>query len=340
MNYRSIIFYKQVCCLGLFLLMGLSSLSQANLKDVNTVQGKLQLDSIWAPVVYLSHISSFNELYTMSNEMIIAEASIDSLGNFSFMPDYLPEDDQLFRIHVSKKGGPAASLIIGGSEENHLFIIANKSARVVLNNQGKNGLKGTATIEGYSPNRSLQEIDKIASYADSTHFNGSSMKREFVTKAIQEKLRYVADTATHPLVSLYALHKSNFEANVPVNPSFYENYLEKWQDEHSSYFSSFRAQLLNKKDPNTLYYVLIGLGFFILGFFLNRFLKYRSRQNKNQLESLSVQERKVYNLLKMGHSNKEISEAYSIGLSTVKSHVSRIYNKLNVKSRKEAMDFK
>jgi len=340
MNYRSIIFYKYVCCTWLLLHTGLSSIAQSNQQNANTVQGKLQLDSIWDPVVYLSHIGSFNELYTMSNEMIIAEASIDSLGNFSFIPDYLPEDDQLFRIHVSKKGAPAASLIIGGTEENHLFIIANKSARVVLNNENKNGLMGTAIIEGYSPNKSLQEIDQIASYADSTHFNGSSMKREFVTKAIQEKLRYVADTASHPLVSLYALHKSNFESNFPVNQPFYENYLEKWQDESSSYFSGFRAQLPIKKSPDILYYVLIGLGFFILGFFLNQFLKYRAKQNKSQLESLSVQERKIYNLLKMGHSNKEISEEYSIGLSTVKSHVSSIYNKLNVKSRKEAMDFK
>ena len=317
--------------------MGGSSLAQSNGKNANTVQGKLQLDSIWAPIVYLSHISSFNELYTMSNEMIIAEASMDSLGNFSFMPDYLPEEDQLFRIHVSKKGAPAASLIIGGNEENHLFIIANKSARVVLNNE--NGLFATASVEGYAPNKSLQEIELIASYADSTHFNGSSMKREFVTKAIQEKLRFVADTASHPLVSLYALHKSNFEANVLVNATYYENYLEKWQEERSSYFNSFRAQLPLKKSPNALYYVMIGLAFFILGFLLNRFLKYRTKQNKNQLESLSVQERKIYNLLKLGHSNKEISEEYSIGLSTVKSHVSSIYNKLNVKSRKEAMDY-
>lgn len=340
MNYRSIISYKHVCCTWLLLIVGWSCLAQSNQQYANTVQGKLQLDSIWDPVVYLSHIGTFKELYTMSNEMIIAEASIDSLGNFSFMPDYLPEEDQLFRIHVSKKGAPAASLIIGGNEENHLFIIANKSSRVVLNNGNENGFIRTMTLAGYAPNKSLQEIDQIASYADSTHFNGSSMKREFVTKAIQEKLRFVADTASHPLVSLYALHKSDFESNYPVNQAFYEDYLDKWQGENSSYFSSFRAQFPNKKSPNALYYVLIGLAFFILGFFLNQFLKYRSKQNKNQLESLSVQERKIYNLLKQGHSNKEISEEYSIGLSTVKSHVSSIYSKLNVKSRKEAMDFK
>jgi len=340
MNYRSIIFYKHVCCTCLFLLTGLGILAQSNQKNVNTIQGNLQLDSIWAPVVYLSQIYYFNDSYTMSNEMIIAQATVDSLGNFSFNSDYLPKEDHLFRIHLSKKGAPPASLIIGGKEENHLFIVANNSSRVVLHNEDPGRLMGSMKIEGYVPSKGLREVDQIASYADSTHFNGSSMKREFVTKAIQEKLRFVADTATHPLVSLYALDKSNFESNFAVNQTFYENYLEKWEEQESTYFQTFRSRLPIKKATNWYYYIIIGFAFFILGFFLNRFLKYRSKQNKNQLESLSVQERKIYNLLKMGHSNKEISEEYSIGLSTVKSHVSSIYNKLNVKSRKEAMDFK
>lgn len=340
MNYRSIRFQKTVCFFCLLLVVGFHGIAQSIQKNTNTIQGNLQLDSIWAPVVYLSQIYYFNDSYTMSNEMIIAQATVDSLGNFSFNSDYLPEEDNLFRIHLSKKGAPSASLIIGGKEENHLFIVANKSSKVVLHNDDLERLMGSMKIEGYEPSRGLREIDKIASYADSTHFNGSTMKREFVTNAIQEKLRFVADTATHPLVSLYALHKSNFEANFAVNQAFYENYSDKWAGQESTYFQSFRSRLPMKKTTNWYYYILIGLAFFILGFFLNQFLKHRSKQNKNQLESLSVQERKIFNKLKMGHSNKEISEEYSIGLSTVKSHVSSIYNKLNVKSRKEAMDFK
>ena len=340
MNYRSIRFQETVCLFCLLLVVGFHGMAQSIQQNSNNIQGNLQLDSIWAPVVYLSQIYDFNDSYTMSNEMIIAQATLDSLGNFSFNSDYLPEEDNLFRIHLSKKGAPSASLIIGGNEENHLFVVANRSSKVVLHNDDPDRLIGSMDIEGYEPSRGLRKIDKIASYADSTHFNGSTMKREFVTNAIQEKLRFVADTATHPLVSLYALHKSNFEANFAINQAFYENYSNRWADQESTYFQSFRSRLPTKKANNWYYYFLIGLAFFILGFFLNRFLKYRSKQNKNQLESLSVQERKIYNLLKMGHSNKEISEEYNIGLSTVKSHVSSIYNKLNVRSRKEAMDFK
>ena len=48
------------------------------------------------------------------------------------------------------------------------------------------------------------------------------------------------------------------------------------------------------------------------------------------MKNLSVQERKIYTLLKEGKSNKEISEELNIGLSTVKSHASNIYSKLKI----------
>jgi len=68
------------------------------------------------------------------------------------------------------------------------------------------------------------------------------------------------------------------------------------------------------------------------------FRRYRGKNN-NLIKSLSVQERKIFTLLKDGKSNKEISEEFNIGLSTVKSHVNNIYSKLNIKSRKEGMNF-
>ncbi|MEM7186863.1 MAG: helix-turn-helix transcriptional regulator [Bacteroidota bacterium] len=340
MNYRSkaLLNLALLCCVLLptFELVR----GQEPSIDERAIGGKLNLDSIWEPVVYLSHIPLFNDMYTMSNEMIIAEATVDSSGSFSFIADYLPEDDQLFRIHVSKKDAPAASLIIGGDEENHLFIVANRNARLFIDNTSGKHLFSAVSVTGFPPSAGLIEIDRISRYADSTQYNGSSMKSEFMVKAIQEKLRYVADTSSHPLVSLYALNKSNYESDFLINPGFYEQYLDKWQSEQSAYFKSFRGQLALPKNTSLWYYVLIGIAFFGLGFFLNRFLKVRGRQRESQLNSLSVQERKILNLIKMGRSNKEISEEYSIGLSTVKSHVSSIYTKLNVKSRKEAMDFK
>ena len=72
----------------------------------------------------------------------------------------------------------------------------------------------------------------------------------------------------------------------------------------------------------------------ILGFGLGKWGAAKNRR----LKTLSVQERKIFEMLKQGATNKEISEAFNIGISTVKTHVSSILTKLNMKSRKEVMD--
>lgn len=305
----------------------------------HSISGQLLLDTIWEPVVYLSYIPVFDNMYSMTYEMIIEKSFIDSSGHFSFNTDYLPVQDHLYRIHVSKKGDPPASLIIGGKEENHFFFIANNTSNVFICNKSKNILFEKVSITPYYPNKALQQIDEIESYIDSSDFNSPTLKREFITNAICNKLRFIADTSTHPLISLYALYKSKFESDYSINQQFYKNYLKKWDHEKSTYFTSFRSQLPLSNNREILYRSIIGFVFLCIGFVLSIYLKSRTSNNK-KLETLSVQERRIFNLIRSGMSNKEISDDCNIGLSTVKSHLNSIYSKLDIKSRKEAMNIK
>jgi len=52
---------------------------------------------------------------------------------------------------------------------------------------------------------------------------------------------------------------------------------------------------------------------------------------------LSAREREVLALLAEGRSNREIASALSVTLATVKSHLVRIYAKLEAKNRNEAL---
>jgi DNA-binding NarL/FixJ family response regulator len=54
------------------------------------------------------------------------------------------------------------------------------------------------------------------------------------------------------------------------------------------------------------------------------------------LENLSPKELEVLLLLADGKSNKEIAQSLFIETSTVKSHVNKIYQKLNIATRQEA----
>jgi DNA-binding NarL/FixJ family response regulator len=56
-----------------------------------------------------------------------------------------------------------------------------------------------------------------------------------------------------------------------------------------------------------------------------------------ETEGLSPREREVLELLARGYFYKEITEALSISISTVNTHVRRIYEKLHVHSRAQAV---
>jgi two-component system, NarL family, response regulator LiaR len=113
----------------------------------------------------------------------------------------------------------------------------------------------------------------------------------------------------------------------------------------------WRFVILN--DSTELYAGLIALIFTFLGIWLSKQL---SRQKENNgravaespsdslpetedpvLQLLSRREREVLELLIKGHSNAEIAAGLFLSLSTVKTHVSNLFVKMDVKSRAQAI---
>ena len=310
-----------------------------NLNSQPVIKGKLVIDTaIWAPVAYLSLIPDFDNMYTMSNELIIDKAIIDGTGSFTFNTQYLPNEDVLIRFHVSKKGDLPASLIIGGKDENHFFFIANRNSIITINDTSNSEFVKDILLGGYSPNQTLQNVDKIANYLDTASFNGPIIKTELIRSAIFEKLRSISDTCSNPLVSLYALYKSKFDRNYSVNQQFYKNFLLKWRHQKDSYFLEFRKKLPSSWTDRIGSSIFLGLLSFAIGFLICLAYFKLFKKKHNPLQDLSVQERKIFALLLEGKSNKEISEILLIGLSTVKSHVNNIYSKLEINSRKDLMN--
>jgi DNA-binding CsgD family transcriptional regulator len=60
------------------------------------------------------------------------------------------------------------------------------------------------------------------------------------------------------------------------------------------------------------------------------------RENKQRVP-LTPRELEILDRMKMGHSNREISALLGINPMTLKSHVAKIYRKLDVQTRKEAV---
>ena len=321
------------------ILVLLISLVNLDLKSQSIISGQLIIDTtIWRPIAYLSLISDFDKLNTMSIEMIVDKTEIDPNGRFQFRTEYLPKEDNLFRIHIVRRSDPPASLLIGGKDENYIFVIANNRSQIAITDSSDKELIKDALIKGYYPNIIIRQIDEIANYLDSTTFDGSPVKIELIKSAISEKLRAIADTCSNALVSLYALNKSNYEKNYYTNQQFYRNFFSKWKKDKSTYFVAFRKKVPSTSDLKTRLIILIGALTFTAGFLICLVGFKLFKKNKNLLHNLSVQERKIFALILEGKSNKEISEILIIGLSTVKSHLNSIYSKLDLNSRKDILN--
>lgn len=307
----------------------------ANFDSIGIVTGTLKIDGTWEPKVYLSKIPNFDQMYTMSKKMIVSESPLDSLGNFHFNIRFLPEEESLLRVHIVKKGNPATTLVIGGKNENHFFFIANCKSRINIQNIDTSRIFSGIMISGSPGTSDFNRITELSEYPNMLNYNSILLEKEFVEKAINERLRFLADTCNNPIVSLYAIYKSNFESNYSENIEFYKLYLKKWEENESTYFTVFRKQL--PSDDFKWKYLLTVLLIIFFGFVTGQFLRHKKNRRLNKL---SVQERRIFDLLQQGSTNQEISDECHIEISTVKSHVSNIFSKLKIKSRKEILNMK
>lgn len=103
--------------------------------------------------------------------------------------------------------------------------------------------------------------------------------------------------------------------------------------------------LLVRTHPGELYLFLLAAAFLGLGVWAGARLFPRQRQgegftvNQRARETLGISDREfeVLGLLAAGRSNKEIASALDVSPNTVKTHVAKLYSKLEVTRRTEAI---
>jgi len=330
-------YFKNYFCYLIVLYFSNIATALGQNKQNGFICGHLKLDNTWDSEIYLSYIATFNDMYVMSNDMIISKTEIDSLGYFKFDLSFLPEEENIYRIHLIKRGDIPATLIIGGKDENHMFFIANRYLNIELkSNSNHPPFKNVVFIKS-NQNIAFQKISDLVFKTDSIASMSNAVKRQFIENKLQKDLRFIADTSKNALVSLYAIYKSKFESNYTSNIEFYKTYLRKWRFQKSNYFISFRDKIpIKSTNYNFIPAIIFAFTILAVGFYIGK----SGVKKNNEIEKLTVQERKIFELLKQGATNQEISNLHNIEISTVKSHVSSILSKLKVKSRKEIMNIK
>jgi DNA-binding CsgD family transcriptional regulator len=103
-------------------------------------------------------------------------------------------------------------------------------------------------------------------------------------------------------------------------------------------------QFLVRTHPAEVYLALFALGFMGLGVWVGSRLVRRPPPTRFELNTraqeslgISARELEVLELLAAGRSNKEIASRLDVSPNTVKTHVARLFDKLQVKRRTEAI---
>ena len=103
-------------------------------------------------------------------------------------------------------------------------------------------------------------------------------------------------------------------------------------------------RFLARAYPGEIWIALIALGFLGLGVWVGARLFRREppapfEANTRVQQSLGISERElqVLELLAAGRSNKEIADRLNVSPNTVKTHVARLFEKLEVRRRTEAI---
>jgi len=288
------------------------------------ITGNLQLDSTWAREIFLSEIPSFQQMFTASNQLIVAGANLDEMGSFKLA--YTPQhnEEKLYRVQIHKKLDPVSTITIGGVDENHIFIIAEGGDQLNFDYQSGFALFRNAKIIGNEHNLLVQEVIDLVN-------NQTELKRE----EVKSRLIEIAGTTDSECIAWFAAHNV-FGLSADQRKSL-NKILENLPGD-STYAASLNSSY--KSESNLLFFIPIFVGFILLFGWKVYPELIRKLDQKKIYSKLSSQEMKVMGMVVKGHSNKEIASNLYIELSTVKSHVNSIYSKLNLSARKQTKRYK
>ncbi len=330
--------------------------------QIGVVQGQYQFqgkvnESLSDGQIFLSIVDNYRKISGVHDEQILNQTSADSLGNFFFSGNNLPEENRIYRIHVDTCSENEQRL-------NHFSGHCPNSREVlfIANNQDSISFPFSFEQEMFCKAESNHEkavaLLKIDSVKNDMKFAFSTYSSEaniaLNTKKWVQTLQQFGKELNEPLAELYVYSYLSDQSNflypfyledLPSN-EYYNNLktrLEKTYPDApytAQYIEDLDADLYRTKSKISPWVWIIGsvvllaflLNFFIIGTWL------RHKNKKDVSETLTPQELRIAKLMIENKSNKEIAQDLFISVSTVKTHINNIYKKLNVSSREELKD--
>ncbi|GJM31719.1 MAG: hypothetical protein DHS20C18_07200 [Saprospiraceae bacterium] len=323
------------------------------------VRGKINLGDSWQPKVFMAMIEELSDYYRASPDMIVDIATTDADGNFVFRGNQLPDENRFYRLYLMKEQNTDydACLYVGGDDHNFIHVILNNDTQLeIIADTNFYSPFGNYQIRGDRNNHLMRELSRLV--YPSFYFYEIKFPTELrlsEEKLFNDLLNF-ADTCQSSIAALAAINNTDMDEYFDLHRASYQYFGERLKREmpHDTYTKNYLRKLkfYTSEDQTsvpiwvwrfmalqTLLILVMGIGLILL------WQRWKSSITKAQPNStdaptselLTVKELEILDLIRQGVSNKEIAGILFIELSTVKTHINKIYAKLGVKSRKEAI---
>ncbi len=323
------------------------------LTHATSIKGQIEIGGSWENLIYLSGINSFNDLNTASYDFLIARTEIDSNGYFEFENLNLHDDERLYRLHICKTGDPVSTIIIGGNEENFIHFIMKDGDSIEVNVNPESAAFYNSTVFGNQANKYLSLLFRRQKELNSPPSLPSVQSRQLLREKVLNDYYNIADTSSYTIIQLLSIYL----INTTFSSSGHLNLMEKIQagtqpsDTSSPYYKAFldelsylKYQSKQQSRTKTIWVIIIVILLVIISILIPKLIRSKTTGNKldnkfsELINQLSLQEKRVLDLLKEGKTNKEISNELHIEVSTVKSHLNKIYSRLGISGRKDILN--
>lgn len=322
------------------------------------IEGKINMKGDWQNQIYLATIDRLDDYYDANSEFVINVGAIDNNGNFVIEGDNLPENAQFYKLFLLKEAQSEFDACLFVRGENHNFV------HLLLDNNSKLEIKADTTtfapfgdyeVIGSQENKLMKQLRNIVYPSYIFYEIKFPAELKFSQDKLNRDLFNFADTCSNTLVSLAAINNTNFDSYFETNINRYNSFSEKLNREYENhpytrdYFRKLRYYGPEIEASNMGWWkIAIPILCLIVGGLLwqNSTLKKQLTEAKNTAQTiqktkpqtpLTTQEVKILNLIQSGKSNKEIAGELFIEVSTVKSHINKLYSKLGVKNRASAI---
>ena len=325
------------------------------LKGEYEVRGKLNLSPGWQHQIFLATVNKLDDYYNANPEHIIQVGNISADGTFVLSGDNLPPERRFYRLYLVKEENTEfdACLYVGGNDHNFIHLILDNNSKIEIHSDETHFAPfGNYELIGDAANEALRQLGILIFPSFYFYQIKFPSKLQFSQEKLNRDLFEFSDTSQHILVALAALINTDMDKYFDLQSDKYLNFGKRlsaelnnhsYTDDYFRKMNYYSGELTAQSIPAwifvLLFFLIIALlvaAAYILYLRKKIIAVDDTSQSTKKLPAFTRQEEKILSLILDEKSNKEIAAELFIELSTVKTHINKLYSKLGVKNRSEA----